>query len=230
MGERTALEKDLRTEAEGLVASDAPDEEVLGGVVRLVHDAHPSWDWSGIYLMKDGVLVLGPSTAPADHDRIEVGEGVCGTAVSEDRNQVVEDVREVENYLAAPSTPLGDRRPDPARRTDRRPVRHRLGHRRGVYSEDEALLEELAGVVAPRSPLWRPPSRPGSSPARTASLGVGGRLAALALDVDVDEVALGGGRFGVVLEEPDLVPHAAAAQPRDAQTRVDRVGKVTGSK
>ena len=46
------------------------------------------------------MLVLGQSTAPADHDRIEVGEGVCGTAVAEDRNQVIEDVREVENYLA----------------------------------------------------------------------------------------------------------------------------------
>ena len=45
-------------------------------------------------------LVLGPRTAPADHSRIAIGEGVCGTAVSEDRNQVVEDVREVENYLA----------------------------------------------------------------------------------------------------------------------------------
>ena len=28
------------------------------------------------------------------------GDGVCGTAVSEDRNQIVDDVREVENYLA----------------------------------------------------------------------------------------------------------------------------------
>ncbi|HEV2743911.1 MAG TPA: hypothetical protein VGV91_12195, partial [Rubrobacter sp.] len=100
MTDRTTLERDLRTRAEGLVASDAPDEEALHEVVRLVHDAHPSWDWSGIYVMKGGVLVLGPSTAPADHDRIEVGEGVCGTAVAEDKNQVVEDVREVENYLA----------------------------------------------------------------------------------------------------------------------------------
>jgi L-methionine (R)-S-oxide reductase len=37
---------------------------------------------------------------PADHSRIGIGEGVCGTAVSENRNQVVEDVRKIENYLA----------------------------------------------------------------------------------------------------------------------------------
>jgi len=151
MGERTALKQDLLAEAEGLVASDAPDGEVLDGVVRLVHEAHPSWDWSGIYLMKDGVLVLGPKTAPADHDRIEVGEGVCGTAVSEDRNQVVEDVREVENYLACSIH---------TRSEIVVLIRHE-GQIVGQFdidsdtvgafaSEDEALLEELAGVVAPR--------------------------------------------------------------------------------
>ncbi len=151
MTERTVLEKDLLTEAEGLVASDASDEEALGGVVRLVHEAHPSWDWSGIYLMKGGVLVLGPSTAPADHDRIEVGEGVCGTAVSEDKNQVVEDVREVENYLACSIH---------TRSEIVVLIRHE-GQIVGQFdidsdtvgaftSEDEALLEELAGVVAPR--------------------------------------------------------------------------------
>jgi GAF domain-containing protein len=133
------------------VASDAPDEEVLSGVVRLVHDAHPSWDWSGIYLMKGGVLVLGPSSAPADHDRIEVGEGVCGTAVSEDKNQVVEDVREVENYLACSIH---------TRSEIVVLIRHE-GQIVGQFdidsdtvgaftSEDEALLEVLAAVVAPR--------------------------------------------------------------------------------
>jgi len=151
MVDRTALEKDLLTGAEGLLASDAPDGEVLGEVVRLVHEAHPSWDWSGIYLLKGGVLVLGPSTAPADHDRIEVGEGVCGTAVAEDSNQVIEDVREVGNYLACSIH---------TRSEIVVLIRHE-GNIVGQFdidsdkvgaftSEDEALLEGLAGVVAPR--------------------------------------------------------------------------------
>ena len=100
MSEKTELLGDLRSEVGDLVTSGAPDEEVLNEVVRRIHEAHPSWDWSGIYLLAGDVLVLGPRTAPADHSRIGIGEGVCGTAVSEDRNQVVEDVREVENYLA----------------------------------------------------------------------------------------------------------------------------------
>jgi L-methionine (R)-S-oxide reductase len=100
MGEKSGLHEDLRSEVEDLVASDASDEEVLNEVVRRVHEAHPVWDWSGMYLLVGDTLVLGPRTEPVDHSRIGVGEGVCGTAVSEGRNQVVEDVREVENYLA----------------------------------------------------------------------------------------------------------------------------------
>ena len=100
MSEKTGLREDLRSDIETLVASGEQDEGVLNEAVRRIHDARPLWDWSGIYLLVGDTLVLGPRTAPADHSRIGVGEGVCGTAVSEDRNQVVEDVREVENYLA----------------------------------------------------------------------------------------------------------------------------------
>lgn len=100
MSEKLGLREDLRPNVEQLVASGAPDDEVLNEVVRRIHEARPLWDWSGIYLLVGDVLVLGPRTAPADHARIGIGEGVCGTAVSEDRNQVVEDVREIENYLA----------------------------------------------------------------------------------------------------------------------------------
>jgi len=45
--------------------------------------------------------VLGPYVGAAtDHVRIPVGRGVCGTAVAEDRDINVPDVREIENYIA----------------------------------------------------------------------------------------------------------------------------------
>jgi L-methionine (R)-S-oxide reductase len=145
---------ELKAEVEALVASDAPDEEVLGRVVSLVHDAHPLWDWSGIYLLVDGTLVVGPfagSDEPPEHSRIAVGDGVCGTAVAEDRNQLVEDVRELDNYLACSLSTRSEL-----------VVLIRKGGRtvgqfdidsdeRGAFTEeDEALLDELAKVVAPR--------------------------------------------------------------------------------
>jgi GAF domain-containing protein len=145
---------ELKAEVEVLAASDAPDERVLEEIVRLVHEEHPLWDWSGIYLLVDGTLVVGPfagSDEPPEHSRIEVGEGVCGTAVAEDRNQLVEDVRELDNYLACSLSTRSEL-----------VVLIREGGRivgqfdidsdeRGAFTErDEALLDELAEVIAPR--------------------------------------------------------------------------------
>jgi L-methionine (R)-S-oxide reductase len=144
----------LNAEVEALVASDAPDEEVLEEVVRLVHEAHPLWDWSGIYLLADGTLVVGPfagSDEPPEHSRIPVGEGVCGTAVAEDRNQLVEDVRELDNYLAcsiSTSSELVVLIRDGGKIVGQFDID---SDERGAFtSEDEALLDELATVVAPR--------------------------------------------------------------------------------
>jgi GAF domain-containing protein len=152
MSEKTQLGRDLKAEIEALVASEAPDEEVLGEVVRRVHEAHPSWDWSGIYLLVGDTLVLGPATAPADHSRITVGEGVCGTAVAEDRNQLVEDVREVENYLACSIHTRSELvvliRDEEGRTVGQFDIDSDTV---GAFTgEDERLLDELAGLVAPR--------------------------------------------------------------------------------
>ena len=155
-GQRTGSQarSKLKTEVEALAASEAPDEEVLRRVVRLVHDAHPLWGWSGIYLLVDGTLVVGPfagSDEPPEHSRIEVGDGVCGTAVAEDRNQRVEDVRELDNYLACSLSTRAEL-----------VVLIRAGGRiggqfdidsdeRGAFTEeDEVLLEEIAALISPR--------------------------------------------------------------------------------
>jgi len=64
-------------------------------------DALPTYDWSGIYRLEGDTLVLDAYVGAAtDHTHIPVGTGVCGTAVAEDRNQVISDVRELSNYLA----------------------------------------------------------------------------------------------------------------------------------
>ncbi len=65
----------------------------------------PGYNWSGIYRLERDTLVLDEYVGAAtDHSRIKVGVGVCGTAVAEDTNQVIEDVREIENYLACSLT------------------------------------------------------------------------------------------------------------------------------
>lgn len=59
------------------------------------------YDWSGIYRLEGEFLKLDAYVGDAtDHVTIPVGAGVCGTAVAEDANQVIEDVRELTNYLS----------------------------------------------------------------------------------------------------------------------------------
>lgn len=145
----------LVTDVEKLVASEAPDDEVLGRVVRLIHDAHPLWDWSGIYLLVDDTLVIGPfagSEEEPEHSRIQVGEGVCGAAVAENENQVVQDVRELDNYLAC-SLSTRSELVVLIRHNGRTVGQFDIDSDRvGAFAtEDEALLEELAELIAPRT-------------------------------------------------------------------------------
>ena len=57
-------------------------------------------NWAGFYLMEDGALVLGPFQGKPACIRIEVGRGVCGTAVAEDRTQLVYDVHQFPGHIA----------------------------------------------------------------------------------------------------------------------------------
>jgi GAF domain-containing protein len=65
----------------------------------------PGYNWSGIYRLEGDTLVLDEYVgAETDHTHIPVGRGVCGTAVAEDRNQVIEDVNKLDNYLSCSVT------------------------------------------------------------------------------------------------------------------------------
>lgn len=61
----------------------------------------PHYDWCGIYRLEGDHLVLDEFVGtPTEHTVIPIGKGICGTAVAENRNQIVPDVRLVENYLS----------------------------------------------------------------------------------------------------------------------------------
>ncbi len=73
----------------------------MGSAVHYVASLSPKFNWVGIYVLKGKFLELGPFIgAKSEHTRIAVGKGVCGTAVAEDRDQNIPDVRAVGNYLA----------------------------------------------------------------------------------------------------------------------------------
>ena len=82
------------------------DREVLARrAVEAIAKELPQAGWTGIYWLHGDVLDLGPFVGPAtEHVRIPVGRGVCGTAIAENHDQVVDDVRERPNYLACSAT------------------------------------------------------------------------------------------------------------------------------
>ena len=57
-------------------------------------------NWAGFYLMENGRLSLGPFQGKPAVTQINVGEGVCGTAVAEKKTQRVDDVHACSNHIA----------------------------------------------------------------------------------------------------------------------------------
>ena len=57
-------------------------------------------NWAGFYKMEDGALVLGPFQGKPACIRIEIGKGVCGTAVAQNATQRVADVHAFPGHIA----------------------------------------------------------------------------------------------------------------------------------
>ena len=57
-------------------------------------------NWVGFYKMLDGALVLGPFQGKPACIQILPGRGVCGTAVAQDRVQLVADVHTFPGHIA----------------------------------------------------------------------------------------------------------------------------------
>lgn len=115
-------------------------------------DSLETYNWSGIYRLEGDTLVLDAYVGAAtDHTHIPVGRGVCGTAVAENANQVIEDVRELTNYLAC-STQTRSEIVVLIRRDEQILGQIDIdGHTVGAFdATDEAMLESLASLLAAR--------------------------------------------------------------------------------
>jgi GAF domain-containing protein len=87
-------------------AAATSDRDELGrAAVDGIRAALPQASFAGIYWLEGDVLVLGPYVGPpTEHSRIPVGKGVCGAAVAQGRDQVVDDVSKRPEYLACSPT------------------------------------------------------------------------------------------------------------------------------
>ena len=72
----------------------------LANASALLWQELPQINWAGFYKMMEGALVLGPFQGKPACIRIEVGKGVCGTAVAQDRTQLVYNVHDFPGHIA----------------------------------------------------------------------------------------------------------------------------------
>lgn len=85
----------------GLVEDDMDaDLTKLCNVAATMNAFIDEINWCGFYIMKEGVLVLGPFQGMPACTRIEIGKGVCGTAAQRKETIIVEDVHQFPGHIA----------------------------------------------------------------------------------------------------------------------------------
>lgn len=95
--------QELTEELQAISADVKYDITVLSNAAALLYDRLDRLNWAGFYLMRGGRLILGPFNGKVACTEIEIGKGVCGTAVKRDSVIVVKDVHTFDGHIACDS-------------------------------------------------------------------------------------------------------------------------------
>lgn len=85
-----------------VVSAESDTIANMANVAAMIHHTFGFW-WTGFYRVVGNELILGSFQGPMACTRIAKGKGVCGTAWSEERTQVVEDVDKFPGHIACSS-------------------------------------------------------------------------------------------------------------------------------
>lgn len=91
---------ELAQQVASLVEGEADHIANMANISAVLYWALKDVNWAGFYLLKDQQLVLGPFHGQPACIRIPIGKGVCGTAVSQGKTQLVYDVHEFAGHIA----------------------------------------------------------------------------------------------------------------------------------
>lgn len=76
-------------------------DEALRATVTILHEEMDPYNWVGIYVVERDELVLHNFLGrPTPHQRIPLGQGICGSAITENDTIIVDDVKSDSRYLA----------------------------------------------------------------------------------------------------------------------------------
>lgn len=85
-----------------VVSTESDQIANMANISAMIHHTFAFW-WTGFYRVVGNELILGPFQGPMACTRITKGKGVCGTAWSEERTQLVEDVDKFPGHIACSS-------------------------------------------------------------------------------------------------------------------------------
>ena len=94
---------ELNARLQALIAGVPYEIANLANASALLWESLENINWAGFYRMEGGQLVLGPFQGKPACIEIAVDRGVCGTAVAEDRTQLVYDVHDFPGHIACDS-------------------------------------------------------------------------------------------------------------------------------
>ncbi|MGY3480673.1 MULTISPECIES: GAF domain-containing protein [Staphylococcus] len=90
----------LQKQVSSLIEDESNMIAVLSNISALLNDSIDQINWIGFYLIEDNELILGPFQGHPACVHIAIGKGVCGTAVAQDKTQLVEDVNAFPGHIA----------------------------------------------------------------------------------------------------------------------------------
>ena len=93
----------LNQKLRGIIANVPYKVTSLANASALLYESLDKINWAGFYLMVDDKLVLNAFQGRPACIEIEVGRGVCGTAVAEKKTLVVPNVHEFKGHIACDS-------------------------------------------------------------------------------------------------------------------------------
>jgi len=98
--EKLDFYRTLAAQCQALIADESDFIANLANVSALLFNEMPDLNWAGFYLLKHQQLVLGPFQGKPACVRIDIGKGVCGTAVATGETQLVPDVHAFPGHIA----------------------------------------------------------------------------------------------------------------------------------
>ena len=95
--------KILLKQAHDIIESEPWCIAALSNISSLIMTSLKDLNWAGFYLVRNGVLTVGPFQGKPACIHIQPDKGVCGTALQKDETMLVPDVHAFSGHIACDS-------------------------------------------------------------------------------------------------------------------------------